>query len=130
MDCQWGRLGDRSPGRRSTVLKRALSGLQAWIVQRVTAAYMLLFLFYALLCFTFDPPASYIAWREWVTRPLVTIATVLFFGVLLLHAWIGLRDVAMDYIRPVPIRLFFLSGLAIVLSGLGIWVARVLLLAG
>lgn len=110
-------------------MKKALTGLRAWIVQRFTAVYMLLFLVLALFQFAFDPPGSYFAWREWITSPFPLVATVLFFIALLLHAWVGLRDVAMDYVRPVPLRMAVLGLLALVLAGLALWVMQILFLA-
>lgn len=109
-------------------MKKALSGLRAWIVQRFTAVYMLLFLVLALLRFAFDPPDSYLAWREWITNPFTLVATVLFFIALLLHAWVGLRDVAMDYVHPVQLRMAVLGLLAFVLTGLALWVMQILFL--
>lgn len=110
-------------------MKKALSGLRAWLVQRVSAVYMLLFILLALLRFAFDRPHSYDAWRAWLATPFVLFAGALFFIALLLHAWVGLRDVMMDYIRPLPLRLALLAALAFVLAALGLWALRILLLA-
>jgi len=110
-------------------LKKALSGLRAWLVQRVTAVYMLLFVVVTLLHFVLDRPHFYDEWRAWLTGPLTRTATVLFFIALLLHAWVGLRDVMLDYVRPLAVRVTLLAALAFALVGLGLWVMRVLLLA-
>lgn len=110
-------------------MKRALSGLRAWLVQRFTAVYMLLFLAFALFHFAFDPPDTYLAWREWIAGPLVLVATALFFVTLLLHAWVGLRDVAIDYVRPLRLRVAFLAVLAFALAGCALWVLAILALA-
>ncbi len=103
--------------------------MRAWIVQRFTAVYMLLFCVFVLLHFIFDPPHSYFDWRDWITAPLVLIATTLFFGALLLHAWIGLRDVMMDYVRPLALRVSALALLSFVVAGLALWIMKILLLA-
>lgn len=110
-------------------MKKALSGLRAWLVQRVTAVYMLLFLVAALLRFALDRPHSYEAWHGWLAAPFMLFGTALFFIALLLHAWVGLRDVMMDYVRPLPLRVALLAALAFVLAALGLWVLRILLLA-
>lgn len=109
-------------------MKKAFSGLRAWMVQRFTAVYMLLFCVFALLHFVFDPPHSYYDWRDWITGSFVLIAAALFFVALLLHAWIGLRDVMMDYVQPLPLRITFLGLLSFVLAGLALWVMQILLL--
>ncbi len=110
-------------------MKRALSGLRAWLIQRLTAVYMLLFLLFVLFHFAFDSPDSYLAWRAWVAGPLVLVAIALFFVALLLHAWVGLRDVAMDYVKPLQLRIAVLAVLAFVLAGCALWVLRILMLA-
>lgn len=110
-------------------MKRALSGLRAWLVQRVTAVYMLLFCVFVLLRFASGRPHSYEEWRGWVAGPPVLAASALFFSALLLHAWVGLRDVMMDYVRPLPLRVALLALLGFALAGLALWVARILLLA-
>lgn len=110
-------------------MKKALSGLRAWMVQRFTAVYMLLFIAFVLPHFLFNRPRSYEEWRDWITTPFILIATALFFVVLLLHAWVGLRDVMMDYVRTLPIRVALLASLAFLLIGLGLWVLQLLLLA-
>lgn len=110
-------------------MKKAVSGLRAWIVQRLTAVYMLLFLGFALLHFVFNPPHSYYDWRDWLTGPFVLIATALFFGALLVHAWVGLRDVMMDYVHPLPLRVALLALLGFALAGLALWTMQILLLA-
>jgi succinate dehydrogenase / fumarate reductase membrane anchor subunit len=105
-----------------------LSGLRAWMVQRFTAIYMLLFVMFTLLHFVFDRPRSYADWQHWISAPFVLIAAALFFGALLLHAWVGLRDVMMDYVRVLPVRIALLASLAFLLIGLGLWVMRILML--
>lgn len=110
-------------------MRAAPSGLRAWLVQRFTAVYMLLFLVLALACFAFNAPHSYREWQLWITNPLAAAATALFFVALLLHAWVGLRDVMMDYVKPLPLRVALLASLGFFLAGLALWVLRILLLA-
>lgn len=110
-------------------MKRILSGLPAWIVQRFTAVCMFLFLLFTIVHFVFSPPQSYSEWHDWITSPFISIATILFFISLLLHAWIGIRDVSMDYVHSLPLRLGLLVTLTLVLVGLALWLTRILLLA-
>jgi succinate dehydrogenase / fumarate reductase membrane anchor subunit len=110
-------------------LKAAPSGLRAWLVQRFTAVYMLLFLVLALACLAFNAPHSYAEWHQWMANPLAAVPTALFFISLLLHAWVGLRDVMMDYVKPLPLRVALLASLGFCLVGVALWVLRILLLA-
>lgn len=108
-------------------MKKLLSGLRAWLVQRFTAVYMLLFCVFALFHFAVDAPHSYDAWRAWISAAPVLLATALFFIALLLHAWVGLRDVVLDYVKPLPLRVAVLAALGFGLAGLALWMLRILL---
>ncbi len=110
-------------------MKKALSGLRSWLVQRFTAVYMLLFMVWALGCFAVDAPHSYAAWHARMTSTWVLITTALFFLALLLHAWVGLRDVVLDYVKPLALRVGVLAALAFALVGMALWMLRILLMA-
>jgi succinate dehydrogenase / fumarate reductase membrane anchor subunit len=109
-------------------LKKALSGLRAWTVQRLTAVYMLVFCMFVLFHFAVDRPHSYHDWQSWIAGPFTLFPTALFFLALLSHAGIGLRDVAIDYISLLALRLAFLTLLSFSLVGLALWVLKILLL--
>jgi len=111
-------------------VKRVFSGLRAWLVQRFTAVWMLFFLVYVLLHFALHPAPSFAEWRAWIASPFVQFAAVLFFLSLFLHAWVGLRDVMIDYVRPLALRLALLGALGLALAGLALWVVQVLMRAG
>lgn len=110
-------------------MSRKASGLRAWILQRLSAIYLALFLLYAGLRWLPAPPASYQVWRAWVADPWVGIAILLFFLSLLLHAWIGIRDVLIDYVHPFGVRLTLLTLTGVGLLGCGLWVLQVVLMA-
>ena len=76
-----------------------------------------------------DPPHSYSAWRAWVTNPGVSLAAVLFVAALLTHAWVGLRDVTLDYVAPLAARIATLSLVALALLAVAAWSVQILLLA-
>ena len=107
-------------------MRKAFTGLCAWLVQRVSAVYMLLFIVFILAHFIVDPPRSYAAWHGWIMSSSVSMATAVFFAALLAHAWVGVRDVIMDYIHPVAFRVWALALLGIGLTALGVWVMRIL----
>jgi len=109
-------------------MKRAVTGLRAWLVQRVSAVFMLVFIVFLLLHFLFDRPQSYLAWRDWVLSPAVSTAAIVFFAALIAHAWVGLRDVVLDYIHPIAARVVVLALLGFGLMALGVWVIRIVLL--
>ena len=107
-------------------MRQTVTGLRAWLVQRVSAVYMLLFTVFILVHFVVDPPHSYPAWHGWMMSSSVSIATAVFFAVLLAHAWVGLRDVIMDYVHAIAFRVCLLVLLGFGLTAMGVWVMRIL----
>lgn len=110
-------------------MRGTLGGFRAWLVQRLTALYLVAFIAVMVGRFAIEPPQSYEAWRAWVLRPDVSIATFVFFTALLLHAWIGMRDVILDYLQPMTVRLPALALAGFGLVALEAWVVRILLTA-
>lgn len=107
-------------------MRRPLSGLLAWLLQRMSAVFMLGFTIFMLAHFLVDPPHSYEVWRGWMASTGVSVAAVLFVAALLIHAWVGLRDVTLDYVAQLAARIAALSLIALALSGLGAWAVRIL----
>ncbi len=101
-------------------MSRSASGLKAWLVQRLTAVYLALFLTYLVLHLVLNPPADHAAWAAWVGRPGVSLGFLLCIPLLLAHAWVGIRDVLMDYVKPLWARIgaMTLFGLTFIASGL------------
>jgi succinate dehydrogenase / fumarate reductase membrane anchor subunit len=108
-------------------VSKAVTGLRAWLVQRVSAVYMLLFIVYVLAHFAVEPPRSHLERRGWILSPGVSIVSFVFFAALLAHAWVGIRDVIMDYVKRRAIRVFMLALLTGGLLAMGGWMARILL---
>jgi succinate dehydrogenase / fumarate reductase membrane anchor subunit len=107
-------------------MKSPVSALGAWSMQRVSAVYMLCFIVLSLAYIVVNPPDSYAAWRAWIMSRGMSVATGTFFAALLVHAWIGLRDVVIDYVHPAAIRVGLLVFLAFGLTAIAAWVARIL----
>ncbi len=79
-------------------------GLRDWIMQRVTAVIMLIYTV-LLALFLILAPASYEGWKALFGCTWVQVLTQTTLIALFLHAWIGMRDLWMDYIKPVGLRL-------------------------
>ena len=99
-------------------MKLRLSGLRAWWIQRLSAVLMMLFAIFVATSLVTHPVAGYVQWRRWVAAPNVSLAFLVFFAALLLHMWVGLRDVVLDYAKP-SLRTAVLGVLALGLLGLG-----------
>jgi succinate dehydrogenase / fumarate reductase membrane anchor subunit len=106
-------------------VRATFKGLRAWLVQRASAVYMLFFIIFFLVHFAVDPPHSYPVWRTWMTSYSVSVVTTVFFAALLAHAWVGLRDVILDYIDPMAFRVCLLVLLGFALMAVGAWIVRI-----
>jgi len=109
-------------------MTRKASGLKAWALQRVTAIYIGVFALYLLFALMFDNPSSYPAWIQWFAHPIMGIATLVFIVSILLHAWVGVRDVIIDYIKPIAIRAPLLALIALSLLACALWASQSLIL--
>jgi len=87
---------------------------------------MLLFIIVALAAFSLYPRPSYLVWRSWAGSPGVALAILAFFAALLLHMWVGLRDVLLDYAKPAGLRHLLLGLVAGSLFGIAVWVVLIL----
>ena len=101
-------------------------GLGDWLLQRLTAVVMALYTLVLLACILMRAPGSYTEWKMMFSGGLFRVATTLFFVALLYHAWIGMRDILMDYVRATGMRLALQSAVALVLLFYLVWSASIL----
>ena len=110
-------------------MSRPAHGLRDWLLQRLTAIYLGGFLVYLLVHFLLQSQHSFQQWHDWVTHPVMIIATALFIVAVLVHGWVGMRDVVLDYVHAISLRLTILSLIGLTLISCGLWALRVLLQA-
>ena len=80
-------------------------GLRDWLSQRVTAALMGLYTA-ALLWQVLTPGAmGYDKWAGIFAQQWMKVGTFVIIVALAWHVWVGMRDVWMDYVKPVGLRL-------------------------
>ena len=103
-------------------------GFRAWLLQRLTAVYIGLYLIIASFCFYANiSDITYQQWYQLISQPLINVSLVLFFYAVLFHSWVGVRDIIIDYIKPVTLRLSILTAVALGLFIMTIWVSLILL---
>ena len=101
-------------------------GLSDWLLQRLTAVVMAIYTVVALVAIIWCAPATYADWRAMFAGTFFRAFTMLFLIALLYHAWVGMRDILMDYIHPTGLRLALQSAVAVVLLLYVIWSASIL----
>ena len=80
-------------------------GLRDWLAQRVTAVVMAAFILLLAAMLLISPPHDYASWKAIFGNRWMRIACFLFLVSLYWHAWIGMRNILMDYVHATGIRL-------------------------
>ncbi len=101
-------------------------GLKDWIAQRATAAFMAIYTVVLVFCALCVAGDGYAGWVGLFSGGLMRFATFLFFLSLFYHAWIGVRDIWMDYVKPTGLRLVLHVITIFLLVGYAGWAVRIL----
>jgi len=101
-------------------------GLRDWLAQRVTAVVMAVYTVILGTWVIVDAPATFQAWKGMFSTGWMKIATLLFVISLLLHAWVGVRDIVMDYVKPAWLRLCLYVVVILVLMTYAGWSVQIL----
>lgn len=101
-------------------------GWRDWLVQRVSAVVMAAYTVLVLFLVLWFGGLDYAAWKATFANGLFRIATFVFMLALLWHAWVGVRNIAMDYLKPVGLRLTFQVVVVAVLVAYVGWTIQVL----
>ncbi len=109
-------------------MTRRASGFRAWVFQRISAVFLAIYTLFLFGLFLFYPPTSYLEWKGLVANPAFNISLLFCTFFLLFHAWVGVRDIIIDYIHPLMIRVIALTVMALVLIGSGLWTVKFLFL--
>ena len=81
-------------------------GVRDWLAQRVTAVLMALFTLLVIAQVIFSHgPIGYEQWAGIFATQWMKVLTFSVILALLYHVWVGMRNIWMDYIKPVGIRL-------------------------
>ena len=105
----------------------AHSGLGEWLLQRLSALYMAGFTLFAIGMLCVAPPPDYVMWSAWFGHGWVRMTVALFYLSALVHAWIGMRSIFMDYLKPLWLRFAATALLGIGMLAMVLWTGDVLL---
>jgi succinate dehydrogenase / fumarate reductase, membrane anchor subunit len=109
------------------VVTGAHYGLRDWLVQRVSAALMALFTLVLLVqVLTTSGPIGYNEWAGIFAAQWMKFLTFSVIIALIWHVWVGIRDIWMDYVKPVGVRLALHVFTLVWLVGCAGWALSVL----
>ena len=115
----------QSFGSKRTVVG-AHYGLRDWLSQRVTAALMALFTLALIVQVLLPGEMGYDKWAGIFAHQWMKLLTFVVIVALLVHVWVGMRDVLMDYVTGVGTRLTLQMATIVWLVGCAGWAIQVL----
>jgi succinate dehydrogenase / fumarate reductase, membrane anchor subunit len=101
-------------------------GMRDWLSQRVTAVVMAVFTIAVIVQVLMPGEMGYEHWAAIFSQQWMKVLTFVTVLALLWHAWVGMRDVWMDYVKPVGIRLTLQVATIAYLVGCAGWAVQVL----
>ena len=97
------------------------NGLKDWLIQRVSAVYLFVYVIFLFGFFLFHPGFDYYKWQDLFALTSMQVATVLALFLMVLHAWIGIWTITTDYIKCTAIRLPLQGLIFVYLLGQFVW---------
>jgi succinate dehydrogenase / fumarate reductase membrane anchor subunit len=101
-------------------------GLKDWLAQRVTGVVMAAFTLIMAIALLQGVAGSYDSWRSFMSAGLMRFVSFLFIVSLCWHAWVGVRDIWMDYVQPAGIKLTLHVLTLLALIGYAGWAAQII----
>lgn len=107
--------------------RKPAHGFSDWAWQRATAIFMVIYSLVLVVRFFVDAPvAGYEGWQVWFAPFAFRVLTLLFLWALIYHAWLGVKEILMDYVHNIGIRAKLQRLFGLVLVGDAIWAAYTL----
>jgi succinate dehydrogenase / fumarate reductase membrane anchor subunit len=101
-------------------------GLRDWLAQRVTAIVITVYTLVLLGWLFALPEATYGNWAGMFASTWMKVLTLLALVSVMWHAWVGVRNIFMDYIKPTGLRLFLQMATIVALVGYALWAIMIL----
>ena len=101
-------------------------GFSDWLAQRVTAVLMGLFTLVLTAQLLFGGKLGYVRWSGIFSAQWMKVLSFIVIVAMLYHTWVGMRDVWMDYVKPVGIKLALQVFTLAWLVGCAGWAVQVL----
>lgn len=99
---------------------RVHSGQTPWLVQRLTALLLVAALLVLGVAILLGGLPDYSSWKAFVGSSHGAAVLLVSYLAICVHAWIGARDVLLDYVKPIPLRLALFVAVSILLAATAI----------
>lgn len=101
-------------------------GMRDWLIQRISAVVMVFYTLSVAVYWLLQPEKDYNAWTLLFSSNVMRTFSLLFLMNVFYHAWIGVRDIVMDYVKPAFIRLLIYVLVILALLMYVIWSVQIL----
>jgi succinate dehydrogenase / fumarate reductase membrane anchor subunit len=101
-------------------------GLKDWLAQRISAVVMALYVILLCVLLAGQERIDFESWRAFMAGGFMRFSTFLFIVSLMYHAWVGVRDIWMDYVKPTGVRLALHVVTLLALVGYTGWAVSIL----
>ena len=101
-------------------------GVRDWLMQRATAVLMALFTIVIVVQCLSPGEMGYLKWSGIFAHQWMKVLTFVMIAAILWHAWVGVRDVLMDYVKPLAARIVLQVAAIVWLVGCAGWALQVL----
>ncbi len=101
-------------------------GMRDWLSQRITALVLSTFTLVLLIGGLTSSESGYAGWAGLFAPIWMKVLTILALIAFMYHAWVGVRDIWMDYVGHVGVRLGLQVFTILWLLGCGIWAIEIL----
>lgn len=108
------------------VVTGAHYGLRDWLMQRVTAVMLAVYALFIAGYLLLHPGLDYDTWIWLFSSNLMRSFTLLVLLALFFHAWVGVRDIVMDYVKLAGVRLVMHVAVILTLMMYAIWSVQIL----
>lgn len=99
------------------VLSFGRNGVHDFLLVRMTAIIMLLYILYIIGFILFWSEVNYQIWKDFFSGTFTRTFTMLVLMSVLIHGWIGMWQVLTDYVKPTIIRGLLQFGSIVLLLG-------------
>lgn len=101
-------------------------GLSDWLAQRISAVVMAVYSVALAGYLLLQDHVDYDLWIGLYSSQWIRTFTLLFLLALFYHAWIGIRDIVMDYVQLASVRLVIHTLVILALVVYTIWSVQIL----
>ena len=101
-------------------------GMRDWLSQRVTACLMAIFTLLLIVQLLLPGEMGYDKWAGIFAAQWMKVLSFVVIVALALHAWVGVRDILMAYVKPTGVKLVLHVFTLVWLLGCAGWAVQVL----